>query len=234
MLFENIFVARSDGMTYRDFFRGRGDAFSVAMQQSLNDLSRLLSYANADAATSSWTDALDKVATGKAAMTIMGDWAKGFLQFRGAKPDEDFGQIPMPGTAGTFVFTTDTFGSPKGAANHRGALDVLEMFASAEGQDLFNPIKGSISARDDTDVAAYDRMAQETIAAFRDASHDDGRLVPATAILCPPEYVTRINQALAAFVDVVDPPQPLALDNPSFLLHTLDNWSDLLRKSPLQ
>jgi glucose/mannose transport system substrate-binding protein len=223
MLFENIFVARAGGAAYRELFLGRGDAFSPEIRAAVEDLRRLLSYANASAPALTWSEAVELVRTGEAAMTIMGDWAKGYFTARGDVPDTDFGVIPMPGTAGTFVFTTDTFGLPRGARNRRGALALLELFGSEEGQDLFNPIKGSISARSDARREAYDMMAQGTITDFQAAAADPTRLVPATAMLAPPEFIDAVEGALGQFAED---------GNASVVLHTIDNWSDVLRSSP--
>jgi len=48
-------------------------------------------------------------------MTIVGDFAKGYFLSKGMTPDVDFGQIPSPDTAGTFIGLVDAFGLPKGA-----------------------------------------------------------------------------------------------------------------------
>jgi glucose/mannose transport system substrate-binding protein len=221
LLFENILVARGGGAYYQQFFRGRGHALDdPAIRQSVSDLARLLgSYRNSDAGSLTWGQAVDLVRTGDAAMTIMGDWAKASLQANGAQPDVDFGAIPTPGTRGTFVFTTDTFGLPRGARNREGARDLLRVFGSTEGQDAFNPVKGSISARRDADMSRYDPMAKATISDFRDASPDSSRLVPATAILAPQEFMDQLNETLATFA---------ADGNASVVIHTLANWNDLL------
>ena len=195
------------------------------MRAAVDDLGRLLSYTNADAAQLSWSDAVERVRTGDAAMTIMGDWAKGYFVSKEGVPDVSFGQVPMPGTVGTFVFTTDTFGLPWGARNRGGALDLLQVFGSKAGQDIFNPTKGSISARSDADTQAYDLMSQRTIADFRIAAPNPDNLVPATAILAPPDFINAMKTALSAFV--VD-------RNASVLMHTLDNWHDVLQASPWQ
>jgi ABC-type glycerol-3-phosphate transport system substrate-binding protein len=126
------------------------------------------------------------------------------------------------------VFTTDTFGLPKGSPDKQTALELLEVFGSEAGQKVFNPIKGSISPRMDADTSVYkDEMAQRTITDFRAAAMSPGTLlVPATAILAPPTYNNEIIQpALAAYA---------ADRNVSVLLHTFDNYADVLRKNPLR
>jgi glucose/mannose transport system substrate-binding protein len=226
LLFENILVARASGTYYHDFFLGRGDALGPEISAALDDLSKLLSYTNPNASTVSWSQAVDLVGNGDAAMVIMGDWAKGELLATRSTLD-NIGEVPMPGTDGTFVFTTDTFGLPLGARNREGARDLLRLFGSKEGQDTFNLIKGSIPARSDTNTSLYDPMAQVTIDNFRHATS----LVPATAILAPPAFMDEMTATLAAFAGSSD---PAVLGNKSIVLHALDNWSDVLRASPWQ
>jgi glucose/mannose transport system substrate-binding protein len=228
LFFENLMVARHGGAFYRDFFRGDVDYLGEQVMAVVADFDRLLSYTNRDPHLVPWTKAADLVRDGEAAMTIMGDWTKGYFVSKALVPDQDFGAIPMPGTAGTFVFTTDTFGLPKGSPDKKTALELLEVFGSQEGQKAFNPIKGSISPRMDVDSSVYtDAMAQRAITDFRTAAMSPATLlVPATAILAPPTYNNEIIQpALAAYA---------ANRNVSVLLHTFNNYRDVLRNNPLR
>lgn len=65
-----------------------------------------------------WDQAVQLLVDGKAAMNVMGDWAAGYFTAKGWKPNVDYGFAPAPGTRGTFVIVTDTFGLP-GKAPHR-------------------------------------------------------------------------------------------------------------------
>src|SRR5687768_18267999 len=61
----------------------------------------------------------------------------------------------------SFVFTLDTFGLPKGAPNRSGAIDLLKVMGSREGQNAFNVVKGSIPARTDIDVTRSEEHTSE-------------------------------------------------------------------------
>ena len=221
LFFENLLVSRAGAGYYHDFMLGNGDPFSPQIAAAVDDLGTLLTYANTNSAQLTWSQAADRVLTGDAAMTIMGDWDKAYMKSRGADPGTDFGAIATPGTEGTFVFTTDTFGLPSGAPNQAGTIDLLTTFGSKAGQDIFNPTKGSISPRKDTDVTLYDDMGRETISDFQKAS----QVVAATAILAPPAFMNAINAALLQFV---------ADGNKSTLIHTIANYYDILQTSPLR
>jgi glucose/mannose transport system substrate-binding protein len=222
LFFENILVAHLGGPDYWKLFTepkpGDPDT-EIVMAQALDDFRRLVSYSNLNASMLTWNEPLDMVLNGTAAMTIMGDWGKGYAN---SKHADRFGAIPTPGTAGTFVFTTDTFGLTVGSKNVRDTSNLLSWFGSREGQDVFNPLKGSISARVDSDItnSQYDDMAKQT---FYDFTH--AVQVPATSILAPQTYLDAIGMALAEFATAREN------GNPSLVQHTLDNYADVLLSS---
>ena len=179
------------------------------MLEVLDETLRLWQYVSLDARSLEWDEAVARVHEGKAAMTVMGDWAKGTLKQLGGEPGITFGQVPFPGTDGVFVFTADTFPLPKGAPEREAALDVLATFASLEGQAAFNPLKGSIPARLDADPEDYDQLAQRAIRDFQDS-----RLVLALSGLAPAAFTDEVQQALGEMIDTGDPePARFALTN---------------------
>ncbi|HKI82284.1 MAG TPA: carbohydrate ABC transporter substrate-binding protein, partial [Pseudodesulfovibrio sp.] len=75
-------------------------------------------------------------------------------------PGEGYGWVASPGTEGTFMFLADSFGLPKGAPHRANAVAWLKVLGSKEGSDTFNPLKGSISARKDSDLSKYNAYSQ--------------------------------------------------------------------------
>ena len=119
-------------------------------------MDRILKYTNKDAASLSWQQATDMVVKGKSAFNIMGDWASGYMSTTlKLTPKKDYGWAPSPGTSGNFIFLADSFGLPVGAKNPDATVAWLKVCGSKEGQDAFNPLKGSISARTDSDLSLY-------------------------------------------------------------------------------
>ncbi len=53
--------------------------------------------------------------------------------------------------------------SPKGAPHRDAAIEWLKIAGSLEGQDAFNPVKGSIPARSDADESLYDEYLQSAM-----------------------------------------------------------------------
>lgn len=232
LLFENLLIARAGATYYRSFLCGREDPIGPEITGAVLDLGRLLSssYTNTNPERSqlAWDESLNLVRDGRAAVTIMGDWARGYLLATAAAPD-DIGEVVMPGTGDVFAFTTDTFALPKGARNPDGARDLLRVIASQPGQDAFNPAKGSTAPRRDSRADLYDANAQRTRQAFWAAAEDRTRLVPSTAMLARQEFMDEIIAALGQFADSTDAD---IVGNASRVLYTIRNHYDILTNSP--
>jgi len=128
---------------------------------------KVLEYTNDDATSLSWQQATDMVVDGRAAFNVMGDWAAGYMSTtKKMAPGSGFGWAASPGTGGQFMFLADSFGLPKGSPNRDNALAWLALLGSLEGSDAFNPLKGSISARVDTDLSKYNDYAKSASADF--------------------------------------------------------------------
>ena len=128
---------------------------------------KVLAFTNEDASSLSWQQATDMVVDGRAAFNIMGDWAAGYLSTtKKLAAGSGFGWAPSPGTVGGFMFLADSFGLPKGAPNRDNVIAWLALLGSKEGSDAFNPLKGSISARTDANLAKYNDYAKSASADF--------------------------------------------------------------------
>lgn len=200
-LFEQILLSQFGPADYRNLWAGKIAWTDKRVTDSLNIMAKALSYVNDDHAALTWDQASGLVLQGKAAMNVMGDWAKGYFTANGWSPDKDFGWAPAPGTKGSFVVVTDTFGLPKNIKHQDAALDWLKTVGSVEGQDAFNPKKGSIPARVDADKSIYDAYSQSAIADF--ASNE---LVPSEANgpATIPAFLTPITDAISVFVSDLD------------------------------
>jgi len=122
---------------------------------------KVLACANPDASGLSWQQAVDRMLKGTAAFNIMGDWAAGYMATTlKLEPGKGFGWTASPGTGGVFMMLSDSFGLPQGAKHREATLKWLKLLGSREGQDTFNPLKGSIAARLDSDPLKYNNYLQ--------------------------------------------------------------------------
>ena len=196
-LFEQILLGKLGAADYRGVWAGTVPWTDARVTDALTTFGKVLDYVNDDHATLSWDQAADKVLSGTAAFTVMGDWTKGYFTSKGWKPNTDFGWSPVPGADGTFTVVTDTFAVPVGAKDQDNAIAWLDTLASVAGQDAFNPKKGSIPARVDADKTLYDAYSQQAMADFGSLE-----LVPSQANgpATVPAFLTPFTDAINVFV----------------------------------
>jgi glucose/mannose transport system substrate-binding protein len=162
-LFETILLASLDSDSYNQLWSGEKSWGDADVTTALENFVKVMGYTNSDSASLSWQDASQLVVDGDAAFNIMGDWAEGFFKELGKEPMTEFGWAPVPGTDGTFQFLSDSFVLPTGAPHRDAAIAWLTVAGSKEGQDAFNPVKGSIPARSDGDKSLYDVYLQSAM-----------------------------------------------------------------------
>jgi glucose/mannose transport system substrate-binding protein len=166
-LFESVLLATFGPDDYTKLWTGDATAWAdERVLTSIDTMAKMLGYANSDRSALGWADAAQLVLDGKAGMTIMGDWAEGYFLSKNAKPNEGFAWAAAPGTDGVFMWLSDSFGLAKGAPHQEQALAWLAVCGSKEGQDAFNPLKGSIPARTDADKSKYDEYLKWSIDQF--------------------------------------------------------------------
>ncbi|MEO8392672.1 MAG: ABC transporter substrate-binding protein [Chloroflexota bacterium] len=143
-------ILGADG--YEALWTGKLSPTSDEMITVWNEYGKVLDCTNLEenAAGLSWQQATDLLVSGEAAFNVMGDWAAGYLSTTlGLVAGDDYGWADFPGTSGDFMWLSDTFGLPVGAPNQPAAIAWLRLLGSLEGQNAFNPLKGSIPARTD-------------------------------------------------------------------------------------
>lgn len=163
-LMETVLLGTLGAEKYNGLWDGTTDWNSPEVKTALENYAKVLGYANADAASLTWQDASQLVVEGKAAFNVMGDWAEGYFRELKKTPKTDYGWAPVPGTGGNFQFLSDSFVLAVGAPHRECAIAWLKVAGSKEGQDAFNPVKGSIPARSDGDKALYGEYLQSAMA----------------------------------------------------------------------
>lgn len=201
-LFEAVLLETLGGIDYNGLWDGSTSFEDPGVKRSLEYFKELMNYVNEDHAALTWQDATRRVYDGEAVYNLMGDWAEGYLKTLGWTPGEDFGWIFTAGS-NYFMVITDTFGLPQGAPNPEGAKAWLKTVASVEGQDTFNPIKGSIPARIDADKSKYDPYLTKCI---EDFGNSNTILSPSIAhgSAAPEGFVTALNDIINSFITTED------------------------------
>lgn len=179
LVFENLLPALSGADFYERLFLGNAESVVDWKDQVRAALhcAQYLAKSLVDTDTN-WEGAVEDVKSGRATLTVMGDWASGQL-----KTELDHGRvkaIPFPGSEGIYVFTSDAFPLPVGAQYTPEAEELLATIASREAQGRFSEEKGSIPARDDVELSPRD--------VERRRDFDDSMQVLATSGRFPPYY----------------------------------------------
>lgn len=199
--FESILLAALGAEAYKGLWDGSTPWDGAGVKKALSIYKKMMKYVNTDHAALSWDAACQYVIDGTSAMHIMGDWAEGYFVSKGYTPDEEFGWLPSPDTDGIFIMLSDSFGLPRGAPHRDAAIKWLTVCASKEGQDAFNPLKGSIPSRTDGDRSLYDKYLQSAMDDFK-----SNTIVPSVAhgAAAAEGWVTEINDVMTLFVADLD------------------------------
>ena len=157
-LFETVMIATLGPSGWSALWKKGANWNSNGVKTALNRYKELLTYTNSDSASLTWQDASKLVADGKAAFNIMGDWADGYFRVDLKKtPGTGYNWTAVPGTNGVYDWLSDSFTLPKGAPHRAAAVQWLGFLGSKKAQDTFNPLKGSIPARQDANPKLYDK-----------------------------------------------------------------------------
>lgn len=168
MIWESVAVGVLGPKGWNDLWSGKLKFTDPRVVGTFTTYGKVLDCANKDASGLSWQQATDRVLSGQAAFNIMGDWAAGYMTTtKKLTPGTGFAWSASPSTNGTFIMLADSFGLPKGAKDRAEAINWLKVLGSKEGQDTFNPLKGSIAARTDSDPTKYSVYSQSAGKDFR-------------------------------------------------------------------
>ncbi len=211
--FETILAGVLGADGYNGLWTGATPWTDAKVTEALETFKKVMTYANDDYSALTWSDAAQYLVDGKGAMHIMGDWTDGWFTSKNYK---DYGWAPVPGTQGIFVALSDSFAAAKGAKNQENLMNWLKVSGSKEGQEAFNPKKGSICARTDCDPALFNEYLKS---AMVDWSKD--AIVPSVAhgAAAYERWATDYKDVLTTFItqgDVAaaqDSLQQLCVDN---------------------
>ena len=137
-------------------------AGSDGMQHVFDVMGQLRQYVDAGSPNRKWNDTLALVETNKAALMILGDWAKGDFSAAHKTLGQDFGCQMAPGSQDAYVMTVDVFVFPvNNNPDQKKAQDKLAaLMMDPAVQTEFNGFKGALPARLDANIADLDACAK--------------------------------------------------------------------------
>ncbi|MEM7044816.1 MAG: ABC transporter substrate-binding protein [Pseudomonadota bacterium] len=143
-----------------------------------------------------WNDATSMVITGKAAVQVMGDWAKGEFIAAGMTPGEEYGCSVINADNG-YIIGGDVFVFPTvdDEAHQKGQDTLARQMMSQETQVSFNEKKGSVPVLLNVDVSAMDACAQQGMAILQDES----KQIPSVNFLATPDLTGAVTDVVTEF-----------------------------------
>ncbi len=196
LLFDAVVVAEAGSEIFtRVYSEADADAAeSPEFRKAVETFAALRPLIDEGSPGRNWNDATAMVITGKAAMQLIGDWAKGDFLAAGQTPGKEYGCIIMPGG---YVMGGDVFVFPKvdDAAQQAAQEKLAELMMSPQVQVDFNMKKGSVPVRLDVDVSAMDSCAQAGMAALQDAEQQ----VPSINYIASPDMVGATRDVITQF-----------------------------------
>ncbi|HLE53292.1 MAG TPA: ABC transporter substrate-binding protein [Anaerolineales bacterium] len=196
-LFENTLLGVIGPDKYKGLWDGSVSFDSAEVKQAMETYGNMLDYQNSDHSALSWDQAIQKLMEGTCVFSSMGDWAYGEFVKAQKKDNEDFGWVSHPGTAGSFMVVADGFVMAKNAPNKDNNTLWLKAIGSKEGQEAFNPLKGSIPARTDVDRAKFGPYHNWSMDSFAKDT-----LVPTVVhgSAAPADFQQALNDAVTTFI----------------------------------
>jgi glucose/mannose transport system substrate-binding protein len=192
-LLENVLLGELGPEKYTGLWNGKTDWKSAEVTAALDTFNKVLAASDIKSSAADWQPAADRVTDGTAVYTVMGDWLDAYwgrakkLTFK-----TDYDVAPSPGTTGVYNFLSDSFTLPVGAKHRAAAEKWLIECGSVEGQDLFNPQKGSVPARTDADKSKYQNYLASALKDWQD---------PGAKIVGSLTHGVVANNALSAEID---------------------------------
>jgi glucose/mannose transport system substrate-binding protein len=165
-LFDYVLLASMGPDKFDGLWSGKTKWDGPEVKKAITYMTKILAFGNSSKSLD-WPDAGKLVTTGKAGFFIMGDWASSQWQSEGLVLGKDYTWAPGPGTAGIYQWLSDSFTLPVGATNRDAGIAWLKVSGSKAGQDAFNPKKGSIAVRTDSNPKLYDSYLQAAMKSWK-------------------------------------------------------------------
>lgn len=165
-VFELLMLAMNGAEFYKKAFVNLDNASltSKKMENVFAALRKLKQYMDPNILDRDWNAATSMVINGKAAMQVMGDWAKGEFITEKKQPGIDFLCVSFPSTSMYFPYVVDSFimfeiTDPE---NKKAQADLVKNILNKDFQQAFNMNKGSIPVRQDMVMDSFDGCAKES------------------------------------------------------------------------
>ncbi|PHS71619.1 MAG: hypothetical protein COB23_01235 [Methylophaga sp.] len=175
LLFTTMMAGIAGHALYQQFYVDQDPSVleHPKMRRLLTIISKLRQYAPQPRQARSWDEATNLVIEGKAAMQIMGDWAKGEFIHASKELGVDYICQPVPEADNEFIAAIDllTFPRTHNPSVYAGQQLLLETILDKKVQVAYANKKGSIPIRKDIELTDLDACTQKNLANMSNIGH---------------------------------------------------------------
>jgi len=160
ILFNNILLGVADQALFQKIYN---DLDTTALNNSkfyeAVDTFRKIQRFSHSFGDGRWDQQVAAVASNKALVVTMGDWAKGEFRNIGLKLGSDYDCVPAPGTSENIILVMDVFalGQVTDVNEQLGQKLFLDVVTDHAVSEAFNYLKGSLSPLRDIDISTLDK-----------------------------------------------------------------------------
>ena len=195
-----VLLSQVGGEGWNRLYRDRDAEFARGpeVKKALETFRKLVSYRDEGSANRNWNDTTNLIITDKAALQIMGDWARGEFAIAGEVPGKDYACIPGPSEDPYLDTGGDIFLFPKSDDPEVEAaqLRMASMMISKPVQVEFNLAKGSLPVRGDIDLSAADDCMKKGLEILKHPDH----VVEAVNKYFTEDSTGQLNDLFAEFI----------------------------------
>jgi glucose/mannose transport system substrate-binding protein len=182
-LWETIFLATGGHGQYQTFTGGGPGDTESATKEALQYIVDMRDYFPGDSTSMTYPGAAQSVVDGNAGFFHQGDWAAGiFLDLDDMVYKEDWDWIPFPGTGSMYAIVMDGFPYPAPNRSSEATKKFLRYCGTAEAQELFNPVKGSIPPRTDVSTDPFSEFQKNQIENFQNSESQPNSIAHGLAV----------------------------------------------------
>jgi glucose/mannose transport system substrate-binding protein len=195
-----VLLSQVGAAGWNRLYQDRDAAFARGPEvtKALETFRKLVSYRDDGSANRNWNDTTNLIITDKAAIQIMGDWARGEFAIANEVPGKDYACIPGPSEDPLLDTGGDIFLFPKqdDPEVEAAQLRMASMMISPKVQVEFNLAKGSLPVRADIDLSAADDCMKKGLEILKDPSH----VVKAVNKYFTEDSTGQLNDLFAEFI----------------------------------
>jgi glucose/mannose transport system substrate-binding protein len=196
MLFEDILIAQAGADFYARYVSGSAQSDAPEMVAALETFGRMLDYSSETRGNMSWTDAVQELCAGKAAMLFLPNFVLGELDSRCPTADIDY--VAVQGNEPVFVFAALGFSVLEQAPHPFAAREFIKVIGSAEAQSVFNAHRYNVPVRTDVPLEALAERSRKTYTDYLAAGNN---AVQAYALSTSAAFQQIVDPAVQRFAD---------------------------------